>query len=429
MFPISQRVGLSCSLALLLLAAPGAAWAHQYAFSTIWSFTGTPDGSGPTDLVTDQQGNIYGATYSGGSDATCIRGGCGTIFKIAPDGTKSIVYVFNGAPSDAAGPMSLAIDRHGNLYGAAAVGGTSNQGAIFKLTPDGQETLLHSFSSFGASIQDGYNPMALALGRNGFLYGTAQYGGDTTPCRPGCGTVFRLSPKGRFKTLHRFAGHGAGDGEQPYGGITIGPDGTIYGATVYGGGANSLGTLYKVDPDSGTETVLHAFTGSKRDGGLPRAQPILDDAGNLYGGTTQSTGEDCEGYGCGMIYELAADGTYSILYNFDSGQNGVGGIGFGVESPLYRDKKGNLYGTTKAGGAYTTCNAPLGCGSVFQLTPDGTLNTLYGFQDNGDGKEPLGAFVRDRSSGDAFYGMTLYASGASCRGLPCGTLFKLEIGR
>ncbi len=426
MLSTSQCAGL-CSLALILFAAPGVASAHQYTESVAWAFAGTPDGDGPTSLVADKQGNIYGTTAAGGSGA--CTAGCGTIFKIATDGTKTILYSFNGAPFDASSPAGLAIDRHGNLYGAGYFGGAAGFGGIFKLTPDGHETLLHSFYTRDKAFKQGFRPTALAMGADGFLYGATQYGGTAlSVCNVGCGTVFRISPKGRVKTLYRFQGQGKGDGMQPYGGITLGPDGTIYGTTLYGGG--TLGTVYKVDHVSGAETMLHAFTGSKQDGAHPQTPPIADDAGNLYGGTTESSGRDCDSHGCGMLYKIAPDGTYTILYDFDSGAVGFGGDAFSVSSALYRDTAGNLYGTTRWGGASSTCSPSIGCGAVFQFTPGGALNILYKFQGpaNGDAQTPYGMLLRDRAGGDAFYGMTLAGPNTTCAD-GCGSIFKLAIGK
>ncbi|MBV8978722.1 MAG: hypothetical protein JOZ13_15230 [Alphaproteobacteria bacterium] len=389
-------------------------------YNIVYAFTGGTDGDQPMSIVADNAGNIYGVTYTGGSSANCI-GNCGTIFKIAPDGTKSTLYSFVGAPTDAARPVALAMDRHGNLYGVGGDGGAYNYGSVFKLTANGSEALLYSFDP--NKIANGIYPSGLAVGKDGNLYGMTQYGGDVA-CSNGCGTVFRMVPKtGKLTVLHAFLGPSGNDGWQPTGGLTVGPDGMLYGTTIAGGsGAN--GTVFKMDPVSGAETVLHAFTRTKNDGGYPEAPPVFDSNGNLYGGTMQSAGTDCLGLGCGMLYKIAPDGTYTILYDFGGGGGHVGPY-FGVSGTLYLDRRGDVFGITIQGGDYLTCNPPAGCGSVFELTAAGRIKTVYTFQGtaSADGYFPQWGLIHNPSLGkDALYGVTAF--GPDCD-MGCGSVFKV----
>jgi uncharacterized repeat protein (TIGR03803 family) len=149
--------------------------------AVIHAFQGYDDGADPRGpLVMDKAGNLYGATYSGGP------GGQGQIFKIAPDGTKSLFYAFGAFAGDGgfptAGPI---IDPQGNLYGTTLSGGAANAGTVYKIAPDGSETILYSFSG-----KDGYLPTGgLVRDAAGHLYGITGLGGDY-----GGGVIFEVTP-------------------------------------------------------------------------------------------------------------------------------------------------------------------------------------------------------------------------------------------
>ena len=149
--------------------------------TVLYSFGGQPDGANPrASLVMDASGNLYGTTPSGGAN------GNGTVFKITPTGGETILYSFGTAPDGSAPTAGLLMDASGNLYGTTFNGGANGSGAVFKITPAGAETVLHSF---GAQ-PDGANPDAsLVMDASGNLYGTTQYGGAN-----GNGTVFKITP-------------------------------------------------------------------------------------------------------------------------------------------------------------------------------------------------------------------------------------------
>lgn len=187
----------------------------------LYSFTGGHDGAGPVNSVLmDADGNIFGTTAGGGDQ------GSGTVFRIAPDGTETVLYAFKGG-SDGKDPESeLIADQDGNLYGTTAIGGANNLGTVFKMAPDGTETVVYSFK--GGS--DGSFPWGSGLWRdaNGNLYGTTFQGSGSNG-----GVVFKISPAGIETILHSFSGHDDGAGSTS----TLVPDGkgNLYGTAAYGG--------------------------------------------------------------------------------------------------------------------------------------------------------------------------------------------------
>lgn len=200
----------------------------------------TPDGSSPeSNLLRDSLGNLYGTTVSGG-DYACTKG-CGVVFKVSADGVERVIHRFTGQPDDGASPNAgLVRDHAGNFYGTTISGGVANAGTVFKIDNAGNETVLYSFQE-----EDGMQPRApLVMDSIGNLYGTTQFGGGTT-CP--CGTVFKIDTSGVETILHRFTGQGTGDGKQPFAGLILGSDGSLYGTT-YRGGSWNAGTVFKITP-------------------------------------------------------------------------------------------------------------------------------------------------------------------------------------
>ncbi|HEY3778975.1 MAG TPA: choice-of-anchor tandem repeat GloVer-containing protein [Rhizomicrobium sp.] len=203
--------------------------------SVLHSFGSGSDGVAPYQggLVADNAGNLYGTTSTGGA-----YGGGGTVFRVAPDGTEMVLYSFTGY-SDGLGPYSgVILDKQGNIYGTTVLGGgtgcgENGCGTVFKLAPDGTETVLHAFT--GGS--DGSQPIGdLVIDKEGNLYGTTDSGGAGYE-----GVVFKLTPDGTETVLHAFNG---GDGDSPVGGLIL-YEGNLYGTTA-GGGANNAGTVFEV---------------------------------------------------------------------------------------------------------------------------------------------------------------------------------------
>ncbi|HEV2177754.1 MAG TPA: choice-of-anchor tandem repeat GloVer-containing protein [Terriglobia bacterium] len=311
--------------------------------TVLYSFQGGTDGANPeASVIADATGNLYGTTSAGGASDK------GTVFKLDPTGTETVLHTFT-FPPDGEDPQSgLLLDAQGNLYGTTLTGGSAGFGTVFWLAPNGTEKILHAFTD----VLDAGTPhfAGLIQDTRGNFYGTTQYGG----CRLEgeiCGTVFKLNTFHKENVLHRFSG--ASDGHFPFASLLMDSAGNFYGTTELGG-THCKGTVFKLSA-SGKETILYNFTGGT-DGGLPVSSLVMDAAGNLYG-TTYAGGTS----NLGTIFELSATGTETVLHSFN-GNDGAQPL-----AGVTRDAAGNLYGPTSLGGSSTTCSG--GCGVVFELTP------------------------------------------------------------
>jgi|HubBroStandDraft_1064217.scaffolds.fasta_scaffold105028_2 uncharacterized repeat protein (TIGR03803 family) len=294
----------ACGVFLLWAAAAVALPAQT--FTTLHTFDGT-DGANPyAELVQDTDGNQYGTTEYGGAN------GEGTVFKITPSGALTTLYSFCSQSNctDGSNPQTgLVQGADGIFYGATTGGGANTSctvfgftgcGTVFKITPSGTLTTLHSFD-----LTDGALPnTALVQATNGKFYGTTPYGGNNA-CSGGCGTVFTITPSGTFTTLHSFD---FTDGENPEAVLVQATNGNLYGAT-YNGGFKGDGTVFEIAP-SGTLTTLYNFNGS--DGEWPNGLVQATD-GNLYG-TTEDGGIS----GDGTVFEITPSGTFTSLFSFDN---------------------------------------------------------------------------------------------------------------
>jgi len=407
-------------LIIILLAIPAAC----QTLTVLHTFTGT-DGEFPAAiLLRDSAGNFYSST-SGGGDLNCYNGisgsrGCGTVFKLDVHCNEIVLYSFPGG-ADGSGPSPLLRDRAGNLYGTTGpcygYGGCS-YGTVFKVNPAGQMTVLYSFT---LGLDGGYPEAGLVQDAEGNLYGTTMGGGNPNDCNSwfarsqsahppmewptnGCGTVFELSLSGEESVLYSFTGNS--DGAFPVARLVRDSAGNFYGTTT--GGGDCCGTVFKLSP-SGQETVLHRFTGGK-DGASPGSALVRTALGDLIG-TTGYGGA----YNAGMVFKVSPAGKESVLHNFTGGADG----GFPYAA-LIEDSKGNLYGTTSAGGAY----GGFGFGTVFKLTTAGKETVLYSFTGGADGSQPYGALVRE-GNGDT-YGTARLGGDLNCSApYGCGTVFKL----
>lgn len=358
-----SRAALLAAAASFTITATAAQAGHK--LRVLYSFTGKKDGSNPHGpLLQDKQGNLYGTTIQGGSS------GYGTVFRLSPDGTQTTLYSFSGGEDGHYAYGGLAQDKSGNLFGVTIFGGAYAEGNVFRLDTAGKVKVLHAF----AGRPDGSTPESgLTLDKAGNLYGTTPYGGY------GPGTVYKLAPDGTESILHNFA-DGAHDGAYPYGGVTMDAHGNMYGTTNDGGSGGMQqgpGIVYKLSANGKFGVLYHFAAGS--DGGYPAAAPALDASGNLYG-TTIAGGD----FGEGVLYKLAPDGTFSVLHSFGGSGDGEYGLGRPV-----LDRDGSLYGVTKEGGG--TCS----CGTVFKLAPDGTYSVLHRFAGK-DGREPADGLTIDK---------------------------------
>lgn len=236
--------------------------------TVLYSFGGGTDGVNPQSNLTYVNGLLYGTTLGGGTK------GHGTAFSVDPNsGSETVLHSFGGTP-DGSVPSAGLTDVNGVLYGTTYLGGSGHSGTVFSLTTDGAEKVLHSFGG-GA---DGSYPMAGLIFTNSRLYGTTKGGGAY-----GRGTVFRIATSGNpERVVCSFKG-GSTDGAQPVAGL-LSYNGIVYGTTQTGG-TKSLGTIFRVNPKSRVEKVLHNFTGGT-DGSGPQAA-LVQTGGVLYGTTAR----------------------------------------------------------------------------------------------------------------------------------------------
>ncbi|HEY1963264.1 MAG TPA: choice-of-anchor tandem repeat GloVer-containing protein [Rhizomicrobium sp.] len=313
----------------------------------LYKFRGGSDGAQPWAGVTfGPDGALYGTTIGGGgTNDNCYGFTCGTVFRLTTEGKEKVLHRF-AAGSDGASPeAAVTLDAMGNIYGTTMYGGSGDNGTVYKVSPDGQETVLHAFYNDG---HDGIHPAGrLAMDKSGNLYGTTVGGGSK-----GAGTVFKVTPGGKETIFHTFTGT---DGSLPSSDLKIDKDGNLYGTTERGGG---YGTIFKLTP-AGAITVLYTFqTGPT--GFFPLSGVIADKAGNLYG-TTTSGGAAA----FGTAYKLTPDGSLFILHNFTGGQDGGN-----PRATLAADGFGNFYGTASDHGSFHRGDcSTYGCGTVFRLTP------------------------------------------------------------
>jgi uncharacterized repeat protein (TIGR03803 family) len=338
--------------------------------TTVHSFGGT-DGAYPgASLAATASGMFYGTTQYGGTNTsecdvggTSTAAGCGTVFSYSATAGFKSLFSFGpfSSPLGVGSISALVQTSNGSLIGANAVGGSNNCtgtigvvsapncGSIFSISSSNVGSALHQFTgSDGAYPAAGLLPQA-----DGNFYGTAG-GGGTVSCASyatfGCGTVFQMTPLGAIKILHRF---GKQDGAYPEAVLIVGADGTMYGATLFGGSTTcsggaqwqGCGTFFKIDT-AGNFISLHSFSGP--DGAYPSA--LMQASDGYFYGTTESGGDvACTGRygpGCGTVFRMDSAGNVTVLYSFIGKSDGSW-----PESALIQGTDGNLYGTTVYGGA------------------------------------------------------------------------------
>jgi len=389
--------------------------------------------------------------------------------------TLTVLHTFTGGRDGARPQAGLTMDAGGNLYGTTQYGGTTNNGAVFKLKRSGSGWILSPLYNFAGGL-DGARPMArVVFGPNGTLYGTTEFGGTTNDCNGGCGTVFNLQPPPTACTaalcpwietiVQRFTYLAFPESD-----ITIDSAGNLYGTTYAGGylapgGGNGCypdcGAVYELSPSNGSWTlaVLYSFRGAEYSDGMnPVGGVTFDNTGNLYGATNM--GGSCN---FGIVYRLAPNGsnwnesilqqlcpqapspTSSLTFDgsstfygsgegntpygamppqiFSLTQSGGGWVfttiytfnqnGGGPGRALLLDSAGNLYGTTVSGGSHN-------CGVIFKLSPSAgnwTYTDLYDFTGASDGCSPATSLIMDAVG-------NLYGTTSSGGGDFDGTVFK-----
>lgn len=422
----SEPVGQSCSVTGGSGSASSEVTDVQVACVTIeqllYSFAGGKVGDARlpyAGLIMDNAGNLYGTSSSGGS-SNCI-GGCGTVFELTPhDGgyAESVLYAFSAGSDGASPEAGLIMDHAGNLYGTTTAGGrtgcVTGCGTVFRLAPNGSggytESVLYAFTDGS----DGATPEAgLVMDSTGNLYGTAMSGGI------GEGVVFELTPNGSGgyteSILYNFSGNVTGE-MNPNAPLLMDNAGDLYGMTAVGGGysyQSGCGSVFRLAPNGSggyTEADLYTFGSCSVTEVGPDAGLVMDSAGNLYG-TKYEDGSE-------IVFELAPNGsggyTESSLDSLPGGPRG----GSGPYGGVIMDSAGDLYGTSYQGGGANV-------GTVFKLTPNGsggyTASTVYSFAAaNVDGANPSGPLIMD-SAGN-LYGTTV---NGGATGDSSGTVFEI----
>jgi uncharacterized repeat protein (TIGR03803 family) len=351
-------------------------------FTKLYEFDEATGGIPYSALLVGPDGAFYGTTYVGGS------GNNGTVFKIETDGTGfATLHNFNG--TDGAQPHAgLVVGPDAALYGATISGGSQNLGVLFKIQIDGSGfTKLVDLDAVSGSSPYG----ALLSGPDGALYGAGHSMGSFSG-----GTVFKLAIDGTGLTvLHDFDHL---DGRWPFAGLVLGADGALYGSTHQGG--FGIGTVFTIQTDGSNFAKLVDFVPAE--GTRPSAPLVVGPDGAHYG-TTSEGGTA----GDGIVFKIAADGSgFTKLHDFElvNGANPYAGLVVGPD--------GALYGTTSAGGSANT-------GVVFKLQPDGSaFSKLHDFDQVG-GAMPYGDLVVGPDS--ALYGTTAGGGGSSA-----GTVFRID---
>jgi uncharacterized repeat protein (TIGR03803 family) len=388
---------------MLLWAATAIALPAQ-TFTQLHSFDGH-DGNAPQTgaLVQGTDDNLYGTTERGGAAND------GTVYAVTTGGSLTTVINFNG--TDGANPFSGVVQSaYGGLYGTTNFDGGNSLGTVFKI--NGQTpAVLHSFASSDGSPAQG----GIIQGSDGNFYGTTLDDGAN-----GSGTVFKITGSGAFTVLHSFTRTDP-EGGNPYAPLVQASNGKSYGTT-WDGGSFDHGTIYEIN-SSGSFSTVYVFClanpNNCTDGYNPEGALVEGSDGNLYGMTARGGDPACDlnGYvGCGTIFKITPGGTLTTIHNFE-GTDGAGPV-----SALIQGTDGNFYGTTQWDGANLTC--PQGCGTVFSVTPSGTLTTLYNFcsvTGCTDGAAPISTLLQDTNG--TFYGGT--ALGGTDGD---GTIYSVSVG-
>ena len=404
-------------------------------FKSLVSFDDTDGYEPQAVLVQATDGRFYGTTSYGGTSELF-----GNVFRITAQGNLTSLYSFceqyNGhnCPDGAAPYAGLVQGSDGKFYGTTAEGGNGNQtdcggigcGTVFEVAASGKLTTIYSFCT-QLNCSDGNYPMdALVQGPDGDFYGTTHGAGG----EESAGTVFKITPKGMLTTLYSFCTKtNCTDGGLPYAGLIQATDGNFYGTTG-GGGAKDGGTVFKITA-KGKLTTLYSFCSKPgcTDGQVPQAGLVQGSDGSFYGTASRGGRQSANCIdGCGTVFRITAQGKFSTLHSFCSQMNCVDGL-FPVAG-LTQGTDGNFYGATAAGGAFLNCDyGTVGCGTIFKITPSGTLTTLHSFCAKSnclDGDGPNAGLTQGTDGN--FYGTTA-GGGPYCFGLGgCGTVFSLSVG-
>ncbi len=422
----ARQFHLSRFILLLVVSLALAATASAQTFKVL-----DPNGGSSDPLIQGLDGNLYGIL----NFTTGTYGNGGSVVRVTPTGKSSTLYTFCSQPNCADGqsPSGLLLGTDGNFYGVTLEGGSNSSidcrgeeigtcGSVFRVTPTGKFTTLYNFCAL-ANCADGALPnSSLIQGTDGNFYGTTWYGGTSGPCygdieKPtGCGTVFKITPKGVLTTVYAFCSTDTCTSDPS--GVVQAKNGLFYGLTNFGGTGtggpqcgNGCGVFYSLT-SAGAFTTIYSFCIATNcpDGAHPQDQLVITSDGNFYG-----VADDGGAYDFGTVFKIPPVGTLVTLYSFCAQTNCPDG-GF-PDASLIQATDGNLYGSTSSYGA----NAG---GTLFRISPSGKLKTLYNFcaqTDCNDGTTPYAALFQ--ATNGNLYG-TAYSGGPTS----FGTIFGLTTG-
>lgn len=307
------------------------------------------EGNGPWGTLAEgRDHNVYGATVFGGAYEV------GTIYRVSPEGVFTPLHSFGANPLDGTYPNGgLILGSDGNFYGTTSAGGNDNVGTIFRMTPQGEVTTLHSFG-LNQIPTGGARPVSnLTEGRDGWLYGVTGFNEDSIN---DYGTVFRISKKGQFRVIHRFF---PPDGFSPVAALMQAKDGTFYGTTYYGGSeSNAGGTIFRMTP-GGKVSFLHMFYSINQDGSPVWGSNPFNSLMEAEDGFLYSTIMICGPDQLDCAYRISSCGKFEVLHIFTP-QEGMG------ENGLIQGNDGLLYGDAQGGGIDNGIRAN---GTAFSFKP------------------------------------------------------------
>ena len=347
-------------------------------FTTLVTFNGTNGSLPMSGLMLAKDGNFYGTTYEGGAFMKDSDNGAGygTAFKVAPEGKFVNLVSFRSGTHPCG---NLVQGKDGNFYGTTLQGGKLGGGTVFRITTDGRVTTLYSFGDYdehGGVNTNGWAPDGLFEGSDGNFYGVTEGYGFS-----GGGTVFKITPEGKFTTLIAFSGKNIARPSIP---LLVGKDGNFYGTI--------NGELFKMTLN-GTITTAFSYDGAT--GVLPVAGLIRGKDGKFFGLAA------CGSKG-GSILRMNTNGKFTMLAKI-SGECPSG--------ELMQATDGNFYGANPLGG--TNRN-----GTMFRLKADGTVATVFEFNGR-NGNQPHVGLVQGKDGN--LYGTTSGGFGSG------GTIFRLAL--
>lgn len=402
---IETKKNLSKLMGIMLLVN---SLMSQAVVTTLHNLVGTEGQFPHGQLVQGRDGNLYGTTSPGAVVANA--------FRITPTGTYTVLHSFN--PTAGAlqpSPSTLMIGLDGNFYGTTTNGNAAG-GTLFKMTPDGTVTVLHQFGSIlndGYSIDNGIlRPTPPVQTADGILYGTTTSGGQN-----GVGTVYKLTATGIYSIIHHFV-LSLTDGSNPSAPLVVGRDGNLYGTTTSGGPPTAFsGTVFRITP-SGVIKMLYSFNAFDDGGHQPQAPLVLGTDGIFYGTTFGNSALNQQG----NIFKITAAGAYTNLNGLDF----VKGVTDGAfpSAGLVQASNGLFYGATTRGGIPPGLFAD-DAGVLFDIDKLGSYNVAHTFDKTVDGARPLYSLVQHTNG--KLYGATRFSK-TGLNPVGNGSIFSFDVG-